>query len=269
MIPWETVANQGVSDKKTHRKTTEDPTAELIKNIDSRTKLLTISSVQYASGLRVDLERLGEACQQRGVLFCIDAIQSVGAFPIDVKKYQADFVMADGHKWMLGPEGLGFFYCRQSSINTLKLTQYGWHMVEDMGNYDALEWSTAKSARRFECGSPNMLSIHALSASLSLLLEVGMNTVANNLIERGQYVIDKVQQSPSLTLLTKPDAQGNNIIVFKPTKHDTNELFDYLTSKQVVCAKRGGGIRFSPHFYTPFSVIDRAFTLINRFLTDT
>lgn len=269
MIPWESLENQGVRVIKTHLKDTEDPTAELIKNIDSRTKLLTISSVQYASGLRVDLERLGEACQQRGVLFCIDAIQSVGAFPIDVKKYQADFVMADGHKWMLGPEGLGFFYCRQSSINTLKLTQYGWHMVEDMGNYDALEWSTAKSARRFECGSPNMLSIHALSASLSLLLEVGMNTVANNLIERGQYVIDKVQQSPSLTLLTKPDAQGNNIIVFKPTKHDTNELFDYLTSQQVVCAKRGGGIRFSPHFYTPFSVIDRAFTLINRFLTDT
>lgn len=269
MIPWESLENQGVRVIKTHLKDTEDPTAELIKNIDSRTKLLTISSVQYASGLRVDLERLGEACQQRGVLFCIDAIQSVGAFPIDVKKYQADFVMADGHKWMLGPEGLGFFYCRQSSINTLKLTQYGWHMVEDMGNYDALEWSTAKSARRFECGSPNMLSIHALSASLSLLLEVGMNTVANNLIERGQHVIDKVQQSPSLTLLTKPDAQGNNIIVFKPTKHDTNELFDYLTSQQVVCAKRGGGIRFSPHFYTPFSVIDRAFTLINRFLTDT
>ncbi|MDF1829335.1 aminotransferase class V-fold PLP-dependent enzyme [Cycloclasticus pugetii] len=269
MIPWESLENQGVRVIKTHLKDTEDPTAELIKNIDSRTKLLTISSVQYASGLRVDLERLGEACQQRGVLFCIDAIQSVGAFPIDVKKYQADFVMADGHKWMLGPEGLGFFYCRQSSINRLKLTQYGWHMVEDMGNYDALEWSTAKSARRFECGSPNMLSIHALSASLSLLLEVGMNTVANNLIERGQYVIDKVQQSPSLTLLTKPDAQGNNIIVFKPTKHDTNELFDYLTSQQVVCAKRGGGIRFSPHFYTPFSVIDRAFTLINRFLTDT
>ncbi|WP_288355383.1 aminotransferase class V-fold PLP-dependent enzyme [uncultured Cycloclasticus sp.] len=269
MIPWDSLENQGVRVIKTHLKDTEDPTAELIKNIDSRTKLLTISSVQYASGLRVDLERLGEACQQRGVLFCIDAIQSVGAFPIDVKKYQADFVMADGHKWMLGPEGLGFFYCRQSSINTLKLTQYGWHMVEDMGNYDALEWSTAKSARRFECGSPNMLSIHALSASLSLLLEVGMNTVANNLIERGQYVIDKVQQSPSLTLLTKPDAQGNNIIVFKPTKHDTNELFDYLTSQQVVCAKRGGGIRFSPHFYTPFSIIDRAFTLINRFLTDT
>ena len=221
--------------------------------------------MQYASGLRVDLERLGEVCQQKGVLFCIDAIQSIGAFPVDVQKYQADFMMADGHKWMLGPEGLGVFYCRQSAIDKLKLTQYGWHMVEDMGNYDVPEWTTAASARRFECGSPNMLSIHALSASISLLLEVGMNTVAKNVIERGHYVIDKVQQNPSLTLLTKPDEEGNNIIVFKPSNNDSDALFEYLTSHQVVCAKRGGGIRFSPHFYTPYDVIDRAFSLIDAF----
>jgi len=265
MIPWESLNNQGVRVIKTHLKDSEDPTAELIKNIDSRTKLLTISSVQYASGLRVDLERLGEVCQQKGVLFCIDAIQSIGAFPVDVQKYQADFMMADGHKWMLGPEGLGVFYCRQSAIDKLKLTQYGWHMVEDMGNYDAPEWTTAASARRFECGSPNMLSIHALSASISLLLEVGMDTVAKNVIERGHYVIDKVQQNPSLTLLTKPDEEGNNIIVFKPSSTDSDALFEYLTSHQVVCAKRGGGIRFSPHFYTPYDVIDRAFSLIDAF----
>lgn len=265
MIPWESLEDQGVHVIKTHLKDAEDPTAELIKNIDSHTKLLTISSVQYASGLRVDLERLGEACQQKGVLFCIDAIQSIGAFPVDVQKYQADFVMADGHKWMLGPEGLGVFYCRQSAINKLNLTQHGWHMVEDMGNYDAPEWTTAKSARRFECGSPNMLSIHALSASISLLLDVGMDTVAKNVIERGQYVIDKVQQNPSLTLLTNPDRAGNNIIVFKPSNDKTNELFDYLTTHHVVCAKRGGGIRFSPHFYTPYKIIDRAFSQIEAF----
>ncbi len=265
IIPWESLESQGVRVIKTHLKDAEDPTTELIKNIDSRTKLLTISSVQYASGLRVDLERLGEVCQQKGVLFCIDAIQSIGAFPVDVQKYQADFMMADGHKWMLGPEGLGVFYCRQAAIDKLKLTQYGWHMVEDMGNYDVPEWTTATSARRFECGSPNMLSIHALSASISLLLEVGIDTVAKNVIERGHYVIDKVQQNPSLTLLTKPDEEGNNIIVFKPSSNDSDALFEYLTSHQVVCAKRGGGIRFSPHFYTPYDVIDRAFTLIDAF----
>ncbi|MDX2425816.1 MAG: aminotransferase class V-fold PLP-dependent enzyme [Cycloclasticus sp.] len=265
MIPWESLANQGVTVKKTALKGLSDPTDALIQQIDQRTRLLTISSVQYASGLRVDLERLGQACQKNGVLFCIDAIQSIGAFPFDVQKYQADFVMADGHKWMLGPEGLAVFYCRLQALDKLKLTQFGWHMVEDMGNYDTPLWTTAKSARRFECGSPNMLSIHALSASIGLLLETGMDNVAANVIARGQYVIDKVKQNASLTLLTNPDKNGNNIIVFKSSNDDTDRLFDYLTTHNVVCAKRGGGIRFSPHFYTPTDVIDRAFKLIENF----
>lgn len=265
MIPWESLANQGVTVKKTALKGLSDPTDALIQQIDQRTRLLTISSVQYASGLRVDLERLGQACKKNNVLFCIDAIQSIGAFPFDVQKYQADFVMADGHKWMLGPEGLAVFYCRLQALDKLKLTQFGWHMVEDMGNYDTPLWSTAKSARRFECGSPNMLSIHALSASIGLLLETGMDNVAANVIARGQYVIDKVKQNDSLTLLTNPDKNGNNIIVFKSSNDDTDKLFDYLTTHNVVCAKRGGGIRFSPHFYTPTDVIDRAFKLIENF----
>ncbi|MEO1962645.1 MAG: aminotransferase class V-fold PLP-dependent enzyme [Cycloclasticus sp.] len=267
MIPWETLANQGVTVKKTPLKNVIDPTAELINQIDSNTRLLTISSVQYASGLRVDLERLGEVCRLKNVLFCIDAIQSIGAFEFDVQRYQADFVMADGHKWLLGPEGLGLFYCRQASLNKLKLTQFGWHMVEDMGNYDATTWEETKTARRFECGSPNMLSIHALSASIGLLVDIGMETVSKNVIERGQYVIDKIQQNSALTLLTTPDEHGNNIIVFKPANDDTEALFEYLTKNHVVCAKRGGGIRFSPHFYTPNTIIDRAFKLIDNFFS--
>ncbi|SMN12427.1 Cysteine desulfurase [uncultured Candidatus Thioglobus sp.] len=259
MIPWESLADQGVSVKKVTLKTAADPTQALIEQIDDSTRLLTISSVQYASGLRVDLELLGAACKDKGVLFCIDAIQSIGAFPFDVQKYQADFVMADGHKWMLGPEGLGVFYCRRQSIEKLKLTQFGWHMVEDMGNYDTPIWVTAASARRFECGSPNMLSIHALSASLSLLLTVGMDAVAFNLIERGQYIIEKIQQNSSLELLTTPNKDGNNIIVFRAVNNDTQMLFDSLTAYGVVCAKRGGGVRFSPHFYTNYESIDRAF----------
>ncbi len=265
MIPWESLSEQGVAVKKTNLNNVADPTLALIEQIDVSTRLLTISSVQYASGLRVDLERLGQACQKHQVLFCIDAIQSVGAFVFDVQKTQADFVMADGHKWMLGPEGLGFFYCKKSVMDKLKLTQFGWHMVEDMGNYDSPVWEAAQSARRFECGSPNMLSIHALSASLSLLLEIGIEQVSKSIVQRGQYVIDKVAANRQLSLLSKPNPEGNNIVVFKLAQGNTALLFDYLTKNNVVCAKRGGGIRFSPHFYTPLSVIDRAFKLIETY----
>tara|TARA_R110002096_G_scaffold168798_12_gene340156 strand:- start:29862 stop:31001 length:1140 start_codon:yes stop_codon:yes gene_type:complete len=265
IIPWESLSEQGVAVKKTNLNNVADPTLALIEQIDASTRLLTISSVQYASGLRVDLERLGQACQKHQVLFCIDAIQSVGAFVFDVQKTQADFVMADGHKWMLGPEGLGFFYCKKSVMDKLKLTQFGWHMVEDMGNYDSPVWEAAQSARRFECGSPNMLSIHALSASLSLLLEIGIEQVSKSIVQRGQYVIDKVAANRQLSLLSKPNPDGNNIVVFKLAQGNTALLFDYLTKNNVVCAKRGGGIRFSPHFYTPLSVIDRAFKLIETY----
>ena len=268
MIPWESLADQGVSVKKTPLKNTSDPTAKLIEQIDANTRLLTISSVQYASGLRVDMERLGAACQQKGVLFCIDAIQSVGAFEVDVQRYQADFMMADGHKWLLGPEGLGFFYCRKQSMDKLKLSQFGWHMVEDMGNYDSPLWTTAHSARRFECGSPNMLSIHALSASISLLLEVGMATIEKNVVSRATYIINKIRQNKQLTLITQADPNGNNIVVFNTLDSAHIEpLIEYLTSNGVVCAKRGGGIRFSAHFYTPDEVIDRAFKLIDVFFS--
>ena len=266
MIPWESLADQGVSVTKVALKNTTDPTAELINQITGKTRLLTISSVQYSSGIAVDLIRLGKACKEKGVLFCIDAIQSVGAFPFDVQACQADFVMADGHKWMLGPEGLGFFYCQKDSINTLKLTQFGWHMVEDMGNYDATEWETTNTARRFECGSPNMLSIHALSASLSLLLEVGMQTVAAEITKRCEYIAQRVEANKNLSLLSQTNAQGNNIIVFKPITHSTEGLHSFLTEHNVICVKRGGGIRFSPHFYTKSVDIERAMDLVDQFL---
>jgi selenocysteine lyase/cysteine desulfurase len=139
-----------------------------------RARLLAVSAVQFASGLRLDLARLGQGCRQRGVLFCVDAIQQIGALPFDVQHYQCDFAMADGHKWMLGPEGLGVFYCRSALRRRLKLHAYGWHMLEQLGDFERRTWQPARSARRFEPGSPNMLGACALEASLSLLEDVGM-----------------------------------------------------------------------------------------------
>ena len=120
----------------------------------------------------------------------MDAIQSIGVKPFDVQACQADFVMADGHKWMLGPEGLAVFYCRREWIPRLTLRQFGWHMVEALGDYDRKDWRPAASARRFECGSPNMLGVHALHASLGLLLEVGVDQVSRLVSSKVSYLID-------------------------------------------------------------------------------
>jgi selenocysteine lyase/cysteine desulfurase len=212
----------------------------------------------------MDLVRIGEFCKQRGILFCIDAIQSIGAVQFDVQAYQADFVMADGHKWMFGPEGLGVFYTTSAARDKLKLTQYGWHMMKDIHNYENKPWEVHPTARRFECGSPNMLGIHAFSASLSLLLETGMATVEAQVLEKSDYLIDAIDKNGQLVLLSGRQSKlKSGIVIFKHLTVANEALYKYLQKNSVVCALRGGGIRFSPHFYNTFEEIDRALELIS------
>lgn len=240
-----------------------DPEGALLAACGPRTRLLSISAVQYASGLRMDLERLGAGCRQRGVLFCIDAIQQLGALPFDVQAYDCAFAMADGHKWMLGPEGLGVFYCRAAEREQLALQEYGWHMLEQAGNYNLTDWQPARSARRFECGSPNMLGAVALEASLSLLEEIGMERVGAVLAERVQSLqegLARIQRTSLHSPLAVERRAG--IITFSLEGWDNAHLHERLKAEQVVCIQRGAGIRFSPHFYTPQKVIDDTLAIV-------
>jgi len=263
-LPWESLADQGVEFRQADLHSADTPEEALFALVDGNTRLLTISSIQFASGLRMDLERIGEFCKRRGILFCIDAIQSLGAVQFDVQACQADFVMADGHKWMFGPEGLGVFYTTPEARDKLKLTQYGWHMMKDIHNYENQPWEVHPSARRFECGSPNMLGIHAFSASLSLLLETGMAVVEAQVLEKSDYLVDAIDKDRQLVLLSaKQSRLKSGIVVFKHRTLANEVLYQYLQDNGVVCALRGGGIRFSPHFYNTFEEIDRALGLIS------
>jgi cysteine desulfurase / selenocysteine lyase len=265
-IVWESLHDRGVTVREVGLKGQHDPERAILDATDNRTRLLSISSVQYASGLKLDVVRLGEACRKRDIAFCVDAIQSLGAACIDVQAAQIDFLMADGHKWMLGPEGVAVFYCRPQWRERLALSEYGWHMIEEAGNYDRREWQPASSARRFECGSPNMLGIHALSASLSVLLETGIETVERRVLERARYLLTELPQRPNVDLLTSglPDRYAG-IVTFRVTGTDPQHLHRYLTEKDVICAPRGGGIRFSPHFYIPLEQLEKAVKCLDNF----
>lgn len=258
-LPWQSLADQGVQFRQADLSSAATPEDALFALVDEHTRLLTISSIQFASGIRMDLERIGEFCRQRGILFCIDAIQSLGAVEFDVQAYKADFVMADGHKWLFGPEGLGVFYTSAESRDKLKLTQFGWHMMKDTHNYENEPWEMHPSARRFECGSPNMLGIHALSASLSLLLEIGMESIEAQVIERAEHLKAAIAAKDDLVLLSRRQSRlQSGIVVFKHRTLASDVLYRHLQKNGVVCAPRGGGIRFSPHFYNTFEEIDRA-----------
>jgi selenocysteine lyase/cysteine desulfurase len=183
----------------------------------------------------------------------------------DVQACQADFVMADGHKWMLGPEGLGMFFTTPDARNQLQLTQYGWHMIEQCGNYENQPWTIAKSAQRFECGSSNMLGIHALSASLSLLLETGIEQVEKKALECVEYLRDAIASHPDLDLIRPSEvALMSPILVFQHKTVDNKSMYQHLQDNGVICALRGGGIRFSPHFYHIRQQLDRALAIAGK-----
>ena len=258
-LPWQSLLKQGVEFRQADLAGADSPEEALFALVDEHTRLLTISSIQFASGLRMDLERIGDFCRQRGIWFCVDAIQSLGAVQFDVQTYKADFVMADGHKWMFGPEGLGVFYTTPKARDRLNLTQYGWHMMKDIHNYENKPWEIHPTARRFECGSPNMLGIHALSASLSLLLDIGMETIEAQVIERSDYLKAAIEANDRLILLSERQSPlKSGIVVFKHRSLANEVLYQHLQQNGVVCAMRGGGIRFSAHFYNTFDELDRA-----------
>ncbi|MCU7809685.1 MAG: aminotransferase class V-fold PLP-dependent enzyme [Candidatus Thiodiazotropha sp. (ex Notomyrtea botanica)] len=265
-IVWQSLEPKGVEVRLLDLTSEDEPEAALMSLCDDNTRLLSVSSVQYASGRRMQLPRLGRFCQERQILFVIDAIQSLGALSFDVVSSQADVVVADGHKWMLGPEGLALFYCSETLREQLQLRQFGWHMVENAWDFDRQDWEPATSARRFECGSPNMLGIHALHSSLGLLLEMGVEKVSH-LIERNCDEIIAQVDARGFELLTPRDPQSRaGIVTFRVPDRDNAALQQQLMDTQVVCACRGGGIRFSPHFHNTDSQIMQAFERLDRLI---
>lgn len=265
-IVWESLKNQGVEVKSVSLDSEDSPEIALIKQIDSRTRILSISSVQYATGLKLNLEELGHACKTSKCLFCVDAIQSIGAVNIDVQECEIDFLMADGHKWMLAPEGLALFYCRLSQIETLQLHQFGWRMIENSHDFQQTSWQCAKNARRFECGSPNMLGIHALRASLSLILELGISKIEDLLLENVHYLFNLLDDNSDLKIITDTrDNRYAGIVTFKSQTKDHESLYHFLMKNKVMCAYRAGGIRFSPHFYTSKNSMKTAVSILESF----
>jgi len=257
-IVWDALRAQGVELRIANISDTAYPEKAIIEQMDANTRLLSISAVQYASGLRMNLQVLGKACRSYNALYCVDAIQQIGALQFDVQDMDADFVIADGHKWMLGPEGLALFYCKQSRFEELQLQQFGWHMVDDLSDFNNMKnWQPASNARRFECGSPNTLATHALQASISLLLERGMHNIEIKVLSNVQSLVKLFSQLTDITIISPTDiSRHGGIFTFNKQGVDSQLLYQHLVSKGVVCAPRGGGIRFSPHYYNQKSELE-------------
>lgn len=271
-IVWESLQNQGVEIRIANIDQPDvDPETALLALCNQKTRLISISSVQYASGIRIHLERLTEYCRPRNILVCVDAIQQAGVLPLNLDDSGVNFAMADGHKWMLGPEGLGFFYVHPDNLEQLRLTQFGWHMRQHPADFDNPDWEIANDAKRFECGSPNMLGIHALHASLGLIEDIGYKAISEQVLDNTRWLIEQLQRIPGIDIITPGDRERHaGIVNFRLAQAEQNQaLFEYLASQRIFCALRGGGVRLSPHFYTPRADLESGVNAVAQFVKQT
>ena len=271
-VVWQALESKGVTIRLIPVQDVKNPEQVLIDAMDEDTRLLSCSSVQFARGLRLELNVIGKACRQNKTLFCVDAIQSLGAIAFDAQACHADFVVADGHKWMCGPEGTALFYCRKEIQPQLQLRQYGWHMLKAAFEFShepddrALAEQIVDNAQRFESGSPNMMGIAALNASLGMLLDIGMEKIQAAVIANANYLFAQLGAMPDVIILTPMETDSYaGIVTFEKQAVDNVKLYQHLQERNVICAFRGDGVRFSPHFHTAREDMDKALEIVREF----
>ena len=237
------------------------------KAISSRTKLISVSSVEYSTGFRNDIAAIGKLCSEKGVLFCVDAIQSLGAIPMDVKKYKIDFLAADGHKWLVSPEGIGIFYCNRSALKKLNLVLVGWNSVKDASNYHKINFQPKADAGRFEEGSQNLIGVHALTASVRLLQSVGIERIEEWNLHLGDLLLKGLKRRRIEILSSTIHSDRSSIISFTAgSKLKDKSLVNHLRNNKVVASIRADGIRLSPHIYNTPAESVKFFKILDKFL---
>ena len=212
-------------------------------------RLLAISFVQYLSGHRVDLEAIGEICHRHGCVFLVDAIQGLGAFPVDVRRSHIDALAADGHKWLLGPEGCGILFVSQELQDSVRPVEFGWTNVAGYADYASRDMTLRPDAGRYECGTLNTIGCYGLRASIELLLEAGVEAVAPAVQRLGDLVAEGVQAKGFEVLGQRTPLNGAGIVSFRKAGLEAGEIVHRLKAAGVTAAPRQGWVRVSPHFY--------------------
>ena len=275
LFPWQNQRSRGVEVRIVPRRSGRVEVEDLIDACDERTRIIAVSWVGYATGFRVDIAGLVDAAHRRGVRVFLDAIQGLGIYPLDVSATPVDFLAADGHKWLLGPEGLGVAMIRAEHQDTIRVGNVGWASVRDSHNYADPTFRLRGDATRFESGSGNMAGASALSASLKMFVDVvethGKDAVASRVID----VTDEVRRRLSAAGAVTPGA--DTLVEFEPVHRSGIVTFELpgvepaqfrrvAADRDVVVSCRGGGVRVACHVYNNDDDIDRLMDVVRTFV---
>lgn len=224
-------------------------------------RMLTVSAVSFANGYRFQLEALGELCEKHGVLFCVDGIQALGALPVDVKRAKIDFLAADGHKWITGPEGAGGFYVAPHRMAALAPSKLGWRNVKGDLQFSVIDFTLKDDAGRYEEGTPNVPGLYGMGAAIELLREAGLPAVT----ARIRALTDVLAvELPKLGYRVRSPRGGDDwsgIISFTGDARDA-ERMAAAQKTGVLIAHRAGALRASPHAFNDERDLERLFAVL-------
>jgi selenocysteine lyase/cysteine desulfurase len=258
VYPWQSLQSQGVQVRMVMEEDGRIPLERMMESVNARTRVVSISSVQYASGFRTDLAALGKFCQQKGAFLMVDAIQSLGAFPVDVKGMNIDFLAADGHKWMCSAEGTGLFYVRKEIQGFLKPTMVGWLSMKEGWDFDHYLYELNDDIKRFDTGSYHLPGIYGLGGAIDFLMSVGIDNISERILALTDRLVDGLRGKGYRIVSSRQTGEGSGIVAFISDQHDHEKIRKHLQAEhRLVIAVRRGRLRASPHFYNTETEIDR------------
>jgi cysteine desulfurase/selenocysteine lyase len=234
-------------------------TPEILEQaVTPKTRMLSISAVQYLTGFRADLEAIGRLCRHHDIYFIVDAIQGLGAVNIDVQKSQIDALATGAHKWLMSPMGTGFLYLSDRLSENLKPAKTGWLSVENPWDLSNFNQNWLPVSRHLETGTYNIMGITGLNESLKMILDIGIDIIEKKITTLSGYISDKITVSDRVSLFSPVDVHFRaGIVTFKlDGKPDPEETVSRLKDHNITISAREGYFRISPHFYNTFEEID-------------
>ncbi len=258
LFPWRKLEEQGV---EVRWLSIFDP-PERIEAAAKGARLLAISYVNYLNGYRVDLEQIGEICARQGCFYFVDAIQGMGAFPIDVEAAKIDGLAADAHKWMLGPEGCAVLYVRQSKQDLVEPVQLGWTNFAHYADYASRDMTLRGDAGRYEGGTLNTIGSYGVRAALDLLLEVGVDRIQPAVMALADQLAEGAVAAGFELLGDRNPATASGIVTVRKAGVEAQMAVRRLKDQGIIAAPRQGWVRFSPHFYIAPEEIARVVSVL-------
>lgn len=258
VYPWLNLRSKGVTVKIAKSVGGRITPDMIVREVTPKTKIVAISTAQYATGYRADLASLGQMARERGFLFFVDAIQSLGALPMDVKKYGVDFLSCGGHKWLCAPEGIGVFYCAKERLDLLRLTRVGWNTVKDPYNFGNIDFTPKPTAGRFEEGTTNILGVYGLHESLKTIMSFGIERNEAQILSLTSQLAEGLSSRGYEIVSPMGDGERSGILIFSAKdKAENNNIVKRLNEAGIMVMERGGGIRVAPHFFNTKEDVQR------------